>query len=229
MTKKAQREYEERLAFLNTYDEFDQWLRRVGYKCVQSSTTSDFQWSHYDKLVDPLYSVEYYQHPVLKMDMRFLRDKNEHKLVFVGGGMFGEHSEATTLEDAKTSILAAIITTRDKALQELQPLMDLESLQNPQPPPLEIVNEEIDKIPELPAKPPKFNLRPLAERLVLMKARHNSVPHWEEQVRMYERFRNSDPINGHRRWQEEVRKAKQQLQRVITLKADTKLGLKHES
>lgn len=128
MTKKARQEYEERLAFLNTYDEFDQWLRRVGYKRAQSSTTSDFQWSHYDKLVDSMYSVEYYRHPVLKMDMRFLRDKNEHKLVFVGGGMFGEHSKVVTLEDAKASILAAIVSTRDKAMQELQSLMGLTTL-----------------------------------------------------------------------------------------------------
>lgn len=87
-------------------------------------------------------------------------------------------------------------------------------------PPLDIINNNKQEDNKVKDKPLTFSLRPVKEALELMRARHNSVAHWEGEVKMYERFRDSDPINGHRRWQGEVRKAKQQLKRVIALEAN---------
>lgn len=66
------------------------------------------------------------------------------------------------------------------------------------------------------AKPPvhTFTLRSVAERLAIIEARHNSVEHWEREVRMYEQYRLADPINGNRRWQQHVMDAKKELARV---------------
>lgn len=71
----------------------------------------------------------------------------------------------------------------------------------------------------LETKPPvhTFTLRPVAERLAAMEAQHNSVEHWEREVRMYEQYRNADPINGNRRWQQHVIDAKKELARVRLL------------
>lgn len=130
MSKKAKKEYETRMVFLNTYTEFNQWLAKLGFVKAAydvSSTYADYHWSHYDTLIDSLYGVEHYQHHNLKIGLRFLRDKNEHKFIFVGGqnNLNGQHSAVKTLDEAKQAIFDMVIANRDKILLDLKPLMDL--------------------------------------------------------------------------------------------------------
>jgi hypothetical protein len=119
------KEFELRMSFLKVYDEFNLWLRQIGFVVKHSSTTQDFNYSHYDEYVDSMYGVEFYTHPVLKLSLRFVRDNNEHKVMFVGEGLFGEHSEVIPLEDVKPNILEAVRQTRDLRLKELEPLLHL--------------------------------------------------------------------------------------------------------
>lgn len=118
------------MLFLNTYAQFDQWLIKLGFVKAAydvSAGYADYHWSHYSELVEPLYGVEHYQHHALKIGTRFLRDKNEHKFLFVGSrnAIFGEHSLVTELQPAKESILNMVITHRDKILLDMEALMNL--------------------------------------------------------------------------------------------------------
>jgi hypothetical protein len=68
-----------------------------------------------------------------------------------------------------------------------------------------------------------LTLRPLKERLALQAERYNSVDHWERELRMYERFRDTDPLNGYWKWSADVRRCQQELTRCRTLAVTNKV------
>ena len=112
-----------RTEFLNVYSEFNKWLFSIGFReghyWNESSTSSDVHYSHYDKFIDSLYSVEHYVHDTLKLSIRFMRDRYEHKFMFVGMGLFGGYSAIYTLEQTKELILNKAKEIKAEKLSEL--------------------------------------------------------------------------------------------------------------
>ena len=117
----------ERQKFLDVYTEFNDWLSTIGFRrghyWTESTTSSDYHYSMYDKYIDALYGVEHYVHDILKFDIRILRDRNEHKILFVGNAY--TFSEVYSLENAKQEILNELRTIRDTKLKELETLKNI--------------------------------------------------------------------------------------------------------
>lgn len=128
--KKSKKELErtvehlERQRFLDVYAEFNKWLNSLGFRhghyWKESTTPLDFHWSHYDKDIDSLYSVECYVHDTLKLSIRFLRDRNEHKFMFVGE--MGAASTTYSIGETKELILLEVRRLRDEQLSKLMAL-----------------------------------------------------------------------------------------------------------
>jgi hypothetical protein len=92
----------ERQIFLDVYTEFDRWLLLLGFRSPNTKESMghlNYHWGHYDKHIDSLYSVECYFHDTLKLSIHFLRDRHEHKFMFVGE--MGSCSELQTLNKQK--------------------------------------------------------------------------------------------------------------------------------
>ena len=127
MKRKTQdAEIAERKKFLDVYSEFDVWLRSMGFRLGNSeetSTPADYNYSHYDNYVDSLVGVECYIQETLNLSIRFLRDRNEHKFMFVGN--MGSHSETYTIEEATKIILEDAKRIRDIKLAELKILENI--------------------------------------------------------------------------------------------------------
>ncbi len=121
------KEIEDRLKFLDVYSEFTKWLHSLGFReghyWRESATADDCHYSHYDKHIDALFSVEHYVHDVLNLSIRFLRDRNEHKFMFVGN--VGSFSETYTIDQTKEIILNDVKRIRDEKLSELSVLENL--------------------------------------------------------------------------------------------------------
>lgn len=116
----------ERKQFLDVYAEFNTWLRSIGFRAGdihESSTCLDFHWSHYNEDIDSLHSVECYLHDVVNLAIRFLRDRHEHKFMFVG--IMGSSSEVYTLEETKELILNDVRRLRDEQLLKLNALLNI--------------------------------------------------------------------------------------------------------
>lgn len=128
--KKTKKELErtieilERQRFLDVYSEFNKWLYSLGFRqghyWKESATLSDYHWSHYDKDIDSLHSVECYVHDVLKLEIRFLRDRHEHKFMFVGG--MGSTSIIYTIDQMKELILNDVKELKNEQLSKLNSL-----------------------------------------------------------------------------------------------------------
>lgn len=93
---------EKREKFLSVYFKFDSFLNELGFVKTNSNTTLDFHYSKYDEIFNSLYSVEYYKNDLLKISLRFLRDRNKHRFIFAGG--FASHSQPIDLEEFKLII-----------------------------------------------------------------------------------------------------------------------------
>ena len=121
------KEFNERKRFLDVYSEFDKWLKSIGFRAghywTESATPLDCSYSHYKDHIDSLYGVEHNIHDVLKLSIRFLRDRHEHKFMFVGE--MGSHSEVHSLEQTKEIILNKVRELRDSRLAELNELINL--------------------------------------------------------------------------------------------------------
>lgn len=125
--KKTKKELErtieilERQKFLDVYSEFTKWLYSLGFRqghyWKESATPNDYHYSHYNKHIDALYSVEHYVHDVLGLSIRFLRDRYEHKFMFIGD--IGLYSETYTIEETKELILNDVRRLRDEQLSKL--------------------------------------------------------------------------------------------------------------
>lgn len=118
--KTKDKEYEERKQFLQVYTDFNNWLYKLGFESDKSykSTHLDFHYSWYDEKIESLCSVEHYINERLKMSLRFLRGRNEHKFMVVGE--LGSHSELLSIDEFKKDIQNEVIRIRDEKLAELQ-------------------------------------------------------------------------------------------------------------
>lgn len=131
--KKSRKELEdtikilERQRFLDVYTNFDNWLSSLGFRTghywTESSTSMDCHYSHYDKHIDSLYSVEHYIHDTVNLSIRFLRDRYEHKFMFVG--KIGDHSKVYSVDEIKEIIVTEVKFLRDKQLKQLSSIMNL--------------------------------------------------------------------------------------------------------
>lgn len=117
----------ERDKFLSVYDEFNKWLKSLGFRqghyWRESSTPMDYNFSHYDKYIDGLHGVEHYILDCLDFNIRFLRDRYEHRFMIVG--VNGNHSKTFNIEKFKEFIKNKVIEMRDKKLSELETLKHL--------------------------------------------------------------------------------------------------------
>jgi hypothetical protein len=123
-TLKTKNEILERKKFLDIYIEFNTWLSSLGFRqghfWKESTTAMDCHYSHYEKYIDSLYSVEHYVHDGVKLSIRFLRDRYEHKFMFVGE--LGSYSETHTLEEMKEIILIECRTLKAYILEKYNAL-----------------------------------------------------------------------------------------------------------
>jgi len=113
----------ERQRFLDVYTEFDRWLLSLGFRSANTKESMghlNYHWGHYDKHIDSLYSVECYLHDTLKLSIHFLRDRHEHKFMFVGE--MGSSYETTNIEQTKGLILIEVRKLRDEQLTKLSAL-----------------------------------------------------------------------------------------------------------
>jgi hypothetical protein len=108
----------ERQRFLDVYTEFDRWLLSLGFR--SANTKESMGHLNYDKHIDSLFSVECYLHDTLKLSIHFLRDRDEHKFMFVGE--MGSCSETTNIEQTKELILIEVRKLRDEQLSKLSAL-----------------------------------------------------------------------------------------------------------
>lgn len=116
----------ERKQFLNVYFEFNNWLSSIGFRSAkynEGCSYTQFHYSDYDKFIDSMHSVECYLHDTLDWSIYFLRDRNEHKFMFVGN--LGAHSEVYSLEEMKELILIQLRELRDVKLSELNKLINI--------------------------------------------------------------------------------------------------------
>lgn len=115
------KEFKARQEFLEKYKEIDILLEslgfRVGHYWRESATVYDTLYSGYRKYIDPLYAVEHYVHDILDIDIRFIRDWNEHRIMFIIDMM--TLSDSYTLEGAKELIIKMVKDTKYKKLNEL--------------------------------------------------------------------------------------------------------------
>jgi hypothetical protein len=127
--KKTKKQFErnveilERQRFLDVYTEFDRWLLSLGFRSTNTKESMghlNYHWGHYDEHINSLYSVECYLHDTLKLSIHFLRDRNEHKFMFVGE--MGSCSEITNIEQTKELILIELRKLRDEQLTKLSEL-----------------------------------------------------------------------------------------------------------
>lgn len=118
--KPKDKEYEERKLFLQVYTDFNNWLFKLGFECDRSykSTALDCHYSWYDEKLESLYSVEHYINERLKISIRFLRGRYEHKFMIVGE--FGASSELIPIDEFKELLKQEVIKLRDEKLAELQ-------------------------------------------------------------------------------------------------------------
>ena len=118
--KLKDKEYEERKRFLQVYTDFNNWLFKLGFESdkTHKSTALDYHYSWYDEKLESLCSVEHYINERLKMSIRFLRDRNEHKFMIVGE--LGASSELIPIDEFKELLKQEVIKLRDEKLAELQ-------------------------------------------------------------------------------------------------------------
>lgn len=117
----------ERKTFLNVYFDFDVWLNTLGFRSGayyrESSTVLDYHWSHYEKSICSLNSVEHYVHDTLKLSIRFLRDRYEHKFMFVG--QMGTTTNVLSITKTKELVLGQVRNLRDEQLAKLGALKNI--------------------------------------------------------------------------------------------------------
>lgn len=114
-------EIKERQKFLDIYNDFDKWLRSLGFRSgnyKESSNHLAYNYSHYNKKIDSLYGVEVYINEVLNLALYFNRDRYEHKFMFVGE--MGMHSDTLSLVEMMDSISKDCRALKEQKLKELE-------------------------------------------------------------------------------------------------------------
>lgn len=102
------------------YADFNNWLLKLWFESDKSykSTHLDYHYSWFDEKLESLCSVEHYINERLKISLRFLRGRNEHKFMVVGE--LGSYSELLSIDEFKNDIQNEVIRIRDEKLAELQ-------------------------------------------------------------------------------------------------------------
>lgn len=118
-------EIDDMTEFLAVYTTFDKWLGFLGFKHVNSSSIADYHFSVYDKYVDSLYGIEHYAHDILGLSIRFIRDRNEHKFLFLDSQDELPPYKTISIEDMRTQVLDLVRKTRDEKLAALNTLQDI--------------------------------------------------------------------------------------------------------
>ena len=120
------KQFKERLEFIEIYQSFDQWFLNLGFTAEHSSTPQDYHYSSYNNSINSLYSVEHYINKRLDLSIRFLRDRNKHMFMIVWD--YGMCSELYSIVEFQEVILNTIINLRDHKLKELEFFNGLERL-----------------------------------------------------------------------------------------------------
>ena len=105
-----------RKKFLKKYAKFDKWLNSKGLSQQQSNTVFDYHYSFYDKKVDSMHSVECWRNPILKISIRFLRDRNKHLFYII------DQDVLLSLKEFKKTIKIILNLEIDKQLKQLNEL-----------------------------------------------------------------------------------------------------------
>lgn len=114
---------EQRFKFIDTYTKFDVWLKSVGFRSAtlkESSTPDDYHYSHY---IDSMYGVERYINDTFKISLRFLRGKNEHRIVFIG--QIGATSSGMSIIKARNEITKDMRTVLHKECARVDLMMEI--------------------------------------------------------------------------------------------------------
>lgn len=111
----------ERENFLEVYSDITKWLTdkgfRLGHYWNESSTPMDYHYSHYEEHINALFGVEHYVHDILGFDIRFMRDWNEHKFMFIGE--LGKYSDTYKPEKFKEKIIFLLKDMKNQKIREL--------------------------------------------------------------------------------------------------------------
>lgn len=124
---KKKADISKRIEFLSIYNDFTKWLHSLGFRTghywKESSTPNDYLYEHYSKHIDDLWGVEHYVHDVVKLSIRFLRDRNEHKFMFIDD--IGSFSEVYNIKQTKELILKEVRKLRDEKIYKLNNLLNI--------------------------------------------------------------------------------------------------------
>lgn len=131
MLIKMQQSIEDRLEFINIYDEFSRWLEEIGFSFISSNTSADIVYKSYEtKLGDTtMFGVECITIQELDLTIRFVRAHDVHKILIVDiyevSVDLPINSITMNIDEAKEFILFLIKMSRDKKLKDLEPFMKL--------------------------------------------------------------------------------------------------------
>lgn len=118
----TEEEFKNRGEFLEVYNDFDKWLLCLGFRPAGVSEQChpmDVYYSYYNEYIDGMYAVEQYILDALKLQLRIIRDKNEHKFIFVGN-FFGVFSKLYSLDETKNIILSTVKMLKERKFAELK-------------------------------------------------------------------------------------------------------------
>lgn len=77
------KKFKERTEFLDLYNDFNSWLYKIGFKQLNTNSPADYNYNLYLNYVDSLHAVEHYYNEIFNINIRFLRDRYEHKFFIV--------------------------------------------------------------------------------------------------------------------------------------------------
>lgn len=114
---KKDTEKDDRKKFLMDYTQLDNRLHELGFKCVKTNTADDYHYSHYKQIIDDLYGVEHFVNETLNLSIRFLRDRNKHKIMIVGTVM--QAGNVYTLKEADLFLTNWVKDQKNKLIEKL--------------------------------------------------------------------------------------------------------------
>lgn len=114
--KRQDKEILECKEFLDVYFKLNEWLMSIGFNSEVSNTPADIDYTN-GKYIDSLQGVEYYKHKILDIELRFMRDRFEHKLMFVG---FISWSKVYSIDEFKEDVLSLVRKVRDRELVKFE-------------------------------------------------------------------------------------------------------------
>jgi hypothetical protein len=107
--------------FFDVYYQFDEWLSNIGF-LIQQNFNMNFlkveeflnptfhKYCYKSNYIVSLWGFESYNHKFLNHEIHFIRDRNEHKIMFIE---FCSVSDILSLDQAKEFILNNVRKLRD--------------------------------------------------------------------------------------------------------------------